>query len=48
MDLINHLFIEFPDLFAIIDELHHYSKQSVIPLDTILTEGGFPLARSTP
>ena len=48
MELMNQLFIEFPNLFAIIDELHHYSKQSVIPVDMILTEGGIPLARSTP
>ena len=37
MDLMNQLFIELPDLFAIID---------VIPVDTILTEGGIPLPRS--
>ena len=42
MDLMNQLFIELPDLFAIIDELHHYSQQLVIPVDTILTRAAFP------
>ena len=40
------LFTELPDLFAIVNELHHYSEQIVIPVDTISAEYDISLSRS--
>ena len=40
------LFTELRDLFAIVNELHHYSEQIVIPVDTISAEYDISLSRS--
>ena len=41
------LFTELPDLFAIVNKLHHYSEQIVIPVDTVSAECDISLSKST-
>ena len=47
MDLMPQLFPEFPELFAIVDELHHYSKQMVIQVGSILDAGDITMPSSS-
>ena len=45
MALMSQLFSELPELFAIVEELQHYSRQMAIQVDTMDTDG-IPLPRN--